>query len=60
ENRGRMIVGSKEQVKERILQLSEAYGTEEMMIVTITHDFEARLKSYRLLAEAFDLADHCS
>jgi len=25
-------------------------------VVTITHDFKARLRSYELLAEAFDLA----
>lgn len=55
ENRNRMIVGDKEQVKQRILTLSEEYNTEEFMIVTITHDFEAKLKSYRLLAEAFNL-----
>ncbi|UFJ40991.1 LLM class flavin-dependent oxidoreductase [Brevibacillus humidisoli] len=55
-NRQRMIVGTKEQVKRRILELCEAYNTEECMVVTITHDFEARLQSYRLLAEAFDLA----
>lgn len=55
ENRKRMIVGTKEQVKARIMEMSEAYRTEEFMIVTITHDFEMKLKSYRLLAEAFDL-----
>lgn len=55
ENRKRMIVGTKEQVKERIIQLSEEYHTDEFMIATITHDFEAKLTSYRLLAEAFAL-----
>ncbi|UQZ84767.1 Limonene 1,2-monooxygenase [Paenibacillus konkukensis] len=55
DNRKRMIVGTPEQVKERMLRLAERYGTGEMMVVTITHDFEARLKSYRLLADAFQL-----
>ncbi|MDM5188258.1 LLM class flavin-dependent oxidoreductase [Bacillus sp. DX4.1] len=55
ENRQRMIVGNQAQVKEQILELSQAYNTEEFMIVTITHDFEDKLKSYRLLADAFDL-----
>ncbi|MCY8264505.1 LLM class flavin-dependent oxidoreductase, partial [Bacillus inaquosorum] len=32
---------------------SKAYGTEEIMAVTITHHFEDKLHSYRLLQEAF-------
>ncbi|EMT51211.1 hypothetical protein I532_18362 [Brevibacillus borstelensis AK1] len=52
-NRSRMIVGNPAQVKARILEMSKAYETTEFMIVTITHDFEAKLRSYRLLAEAF-------
>lgn len=56
DNRSRMIVGTKEQVKEKIVRMSEDYNATEFMIVTITHEFEAKLKSYRLLAEAFDLA----
>ncbi|WP_134684328.1 LLM class flavin-dependent oxidoreductase [Brevibacillus migulae] len=53
ENRKRMIVGSKEQVRDRILQMSKDYHTTEFMIVSMTHDFEARIRSYQLLAEAF-------
>ncbi|WP_442602272.1 LLM class flavin-dependent oxidoreductase [Paenibacillus sp. KN14-4R] len=53
ENRKRMIVGNPEQVKARILELSEAYQTNEIMIVTITHDIEHKLQSYRLIAKAF-------
>lgn len=53
DNRNRMIIGTKEQVKEQILALSKAYGTEEVMAVTITHHFEDKLQSYRLLREAF-------
>ncbi|MGV3487217.1 MAG: LLM class flavin-dependent oxidoreductase [Tuberibacillus sp.] len=55
ENRKRMIVGDKDHVKARIEEMSREYQTEEFMVVTITHDFEAKLKSYRLLAEAFGL-----
>ncbi|MCE5173420.1 LLM class flavin-dependent oxidoreductase [Paenibacillus profundus] len=55
ENRKRMVVGSPERVKQELLRYSEQYNTEEIMIVTIMHDFEARLTSYRLLAEAFQL-----
>ncbi|WP_079911189.1 LLM class flavin-dependent oxidoreductase [Paenibacillus sp. 32352] len=55
DNRKRMIVGTPEQVKARLLRLAEQYRTEELMLVTITYDFEAKLRSYRLLADAFDL-----
>ncbi|MGF7032727.1 luciferase family oxidoreductase group 1 [Paenibacillus mucilaginosus] len=54
-NRSRMIVGSAAAVKAKLIEMSERYGTDELMIVTIMHDFEARLRSYRLLAEAFGL-----
>ncbi|MCR8642743.1 LLM class flavin-dependent oxidoreductase [Paenibacillus sp. N1-5-1-14] len=53
ENRKRMIVGNPEQVKARILELSDAYQSREVMIVTITHDIEHKLQSYRLIAKAF-------
>lgn len=55
ENRQRMIVGDPFSVKEKIINLSKAYNTEEFMIVTITHRFEDKLNSYRLLANAFNL-----
>lgn len=55
ENRQRMIVGDASSVKEKIVNLSKAYNTEEFMIVTITHRFEDKLNSYRLLANAFNL-----
>lgn len=35
------------------MSLSKAYGTEEIMAVTITNRFEDKLHSYRLLQEAF-------
>ncbi|HDR4422308.1 TPA: LLM class flavin-dependent oxidoreductase [Bacillus cereus] len=55
ENRQRMIVGDPSSVKEQIINLSKAYNTDEFMIVTITHRFEDKLNSYRLLANAFHL-----
>ena len=55
ENRKRMIVGSPETVKQRIEALAAAYGTEEVVAVTITHSFSHRLRSYELLADAFQL-----
>lgn len=43
----------RKEVKEQPLELAGAYGTDEIMAVTITHDFQDRLDSYRPLAEAF-------
>jgi hypothetical protein len=35
--------------------LATEYGVDEVVIVTITHDFAARCRSYQLLADAFAL-----
>ena len=37
--------------------MGELYGVDEFVVVTITHDFAARVRSYELLAEAFGVAD---
>jgi len=52
----RSIVGTPDRVRERLLHLASAHEVEELMVVTITHDFRARLRSYELLADAFGLA----
>jgi luciferase family oxidoreductase group 1 len=51
----RSVVGTPEQVRERLLGMVADYQADELIVVTITHDFKARLRSYELLAEAFDL-----
>lgn len=56
-HRRRNIVGDPDQVKQGIEELLRRYGVEEIVIVTITHDYAARQRSYELLAEAFGLAD---
>lgn len=55
ESRKRMIVGSPSTVKEQITALAKAYETNEVIAVTITHDFQHRLRSFELLADAFQL-----
>lgn len=55
-NRRRTIAGTPDQVKARLDELARRYGCDELVVVTITHDFEKRQRSYELLAEAFDLA----
>ncbi|MGZ0085642.1 LLM class flavin-dependent oxidoreductase [Caldibacillus thermoamylovorans] len=52
DNRRRMIVGSPARVKDELYRLSEAYETDEIMLVTITYDFHDKLTSFRLIAEA--------
>lgn len=52
ENRSRIIVGTKESAREQIEALAHAYGAKEVMLAMITHDYEDKLKSYRLIAEA--------
>lgn len=49
------VVGTPDLVKARLLELAEEYRTDELMIVSSIHDFDARLKSVRLVAEAFGL-----
>ena len=54
-SRRRQIVGTPDTVKPQIEALAEAYGVDEIVVLTITHDFVARKHSYALLAEAFGL-----
>jgi luciferase family oxidoreductase group 1 len=51
----RAFVGSPATVREKILNLGAALHLDELMVVTITHDHQARLRSYELLAAAFCL-----
>jgi luciferase family oxidoreductase group 1 len=54
-NRGRTIAGAPEQVRERLDELGRGYGIDEFVVVTICHDFAARLRSYELLAQVFEI-----
>ena len=49
----RGIVGTPDVVRERMEQVAADYGAEEVIVLTITHDHEARRRSYELIAEAF-------
>lgn len=49
------LVGTPDDVKKSLEDLAGRCGVDEMMIVTITHDFDARVKSYELVADAFAL-----
>jgi luciferase family oxidoreductase group 1 len=49
----RYIVGDPESVRAQLTDIATALNIDEIMIVTIAHDHQARLRSYKLLAEAF-------
>ncbi len=53
--RARAIVGSPARVRDRIDSLCEAFGADEVMVITITGDYAARRRSYELLAREFAL-----
>jgi luciferase family oxidoreductase group 1 len=50
---GRMILGSPARVRDDLEALAAEYGVDEVLVVTITHDHGARVRSYELLAQAF-------
>jgi luciferase family oxidoreductase group 1 len=49
------IVGSRGSVSDRIQQLAEESGADELMVTTMIHSHEDRLRSYEFLASAFEL-----
>jgi luciferase family oxidoreductase group 1 len=51
----RAIIGSPQTVLPAIQSLAGEYGADEVIVVTITHDHQARRRSYQLLAEAAGL-----
>ncbi len=55
DNQLMMISSNPIQVKEHLMQLVEIYGVDELVILTICPTYQARLRSFQLLARAFDL-----
>ncbi len=51
----RAIVGAPQVVREGLERTAEEYAADELIVVTITFDHQARLRSYELLAEAMEL-----
>ncbi len=49
----RGVIGSPATVRAGIEEIASAYGAEEVIVVTITHDHGARRRSYELIADAF-------
>lgn len=56
----RYIVGAPEQVRDELGRMAASLGVEELMIIAVMHDYEARQRSYRLIAEAMNIAPRAS
>jgi len=52
QQRARLVHGDPGEVREKLLQLKEDFSADEIMVLTITGDYESRRASYRLVAEA--------
>ncbi len=55
-NSGRVISGTKEQVKQQLLALAEAFDVDEIIVSCMTDNATDRKHSFELLAEAFELS----
>ena len=51
----RLVAGTPADVRAELLRIAERCGVDEVIAVTVTHDFAARVRSYELLAEAMEL-----
>lgn len=52
-NRGRFVAGTPEEVQRKFLKLADQYDIDEIMVATMSENFEDRTESYRLLAQIF-------
>jgi luciferase family oxidoreductase group 1 len=53
--RPRSIIGTPETVVPQMLALQERFAADELIVLTVAGSYAARLRSYQLLAEAFEL-----
>lgn len=53
--RRRAVIGAPDAVRRGLEAVAAEYAADEMMVVTITYDHEARCRSYALIADAFGL-----
>ena len=52
----RYVVGAPEQVRDELQRMADNLHVEELMIIAVMHDYRARQRSYRLIAEAFNIS----
>ena len=53
----RLVLGTGDQVRAELEQVAADSHAEEVIVVSITYDHDARRRSYELIAEAFGLGD---
>jgi luciferase family oxidoreductase group 1 len=56
----RYVVGAPEQVREELQRMASHLQVEELMIIAVMHDYQARQRSYQLIAEAFEIPQRAS
>jgi len=56
----RYVVGAPEQVRNELERMASNLQVEEVMMIAVLHDYQARLRSYRLVAEAFNIPSRVS
>jgi luciferase family oxidoreductase group 1 len=56
----RYVVGAPEQVREELQRMATSLQVEEIMIIAVMHDYQARQRSYQLIAEAFNIPSRAS
>lgn len=54
-NRGRIISGTPESVKSQLTALAHEFDVNEVVVTTMTYSKQDRFRSFKLLAEAFEL-----
>ncbi|MEO8755656.1 MAG: LLM class flavin-dependent oxidoreductase [Casimicrobiaceae bacterium] len=54
-HRKRVVLGTPDAVKARLIELQQQFEADELMVITITGDYATRLRSYELIARAFGL-----
>jgi alkanesulfonate monooxygenase SsuD/methylene tetrahydromethanopterin reductase-like flavin-dependent oxidoreductase (luciferase family) len=50
------LVGAPEQVRDELERLATDLQIDEIMIIAVMHDYVARQRSYRLIAEAVGIS----
>ena len=51
--RPRAVIGGPQRAKQELQEMVERYGADELMVLTITGDYDSRRRSYELLIDAF-------
>ncbi|PCE28077.1 luciferase family oxidoreductase [Paraburkholderia acidicola] len=51
----RSVIGTPETVTERLLSIKDHFQADELIVLTVAGSYRARLRSYELLADAFQL-----